>query len=825
MARCKNYFTVKHLIVIIFFSVFVKSFSQNTPPLATSKIGKAFSGVTTNITLNAVDQDGDNLTYSLITPPTNGSVTITDGVLIYTSNSGFTGSDTITYKVNDGFSDSNEATLQINVIDKEPNLNWANYSTAIISGSTQDNSGNIFTSGSFSGFSNFQDDTTINATTSSGLRDGYVAKYNTNGDLQWVNTFGGEYDDFGNKVSVGSDGNIIMVGTIRGLVTFSDGSTLDTGGESNFKTIVIKLDSSDGSIIWKTLIQIDRIGSGQLALASNNDIIISSKFQDPSSFSSGDWYFFKVSYVDGSIILDDKILKAVSSTSGSVGTNFLILDNNDNIIITGTYNEDLDVDLSSGVTPLPGGVAKASTYLIKYNSNFELVWAMDFISSRATSGVSLAYDSINDLIYFVGSAYDVDMNPLGDPVHLEYNDDSGSFVASYNSNGILNQAHLLATDSNSFAGKPRLRVKDDKLIVFGLYKNSPDLDITSETYFPTGGSNSYGSRYVSIYDLNGGAKLTGQYFLGQHSYAIYGVPTEVFLNGNNLTVATDKDIEVELYDYNYNPLVTFSNITTENNSSIYRTTGLVSFKIGDVTVPVITLLGDATVDIEVGTTYTDAGATAIDNHDGDIASNIVTVSTVDTAVLGVYSVTYNVSDAAGNAAIEVTRTVNVVDTTVPVIALLGDATVTIETGTTYTDAGAIAIDNYDGDITSNIVTVSTVNNVDTSVAGTYSVTYNVSDANGNIATEVIRTVIIESGLSVEDESLLAFSIYPNPTNKTLFISGIESPLIISIYNALGKEVFSVNNTDNINVQALPSGVYTIRISDGVRQTNKKFIKN
>ena len=68
-------------------------------------------------------------------------------------------------------------------------------------------------------------------------------------------------------------------------------------------------------------------------------------------------------------------------------------------------------------------------------------------------------------------------------------------------------------------------------------------------------------------------------------------------------------------------------------------------------------------------------------------------------------------------------------------------------------------------------------------------------------------------------------MYPNPTDNTLFISENESPIAVSIYNVLGKEVLSIKNTNAINVQALPSGVYTIRISDGVRQTNRKFIKN
>ena len=77
----------------------------------------------------------------------------------------------------------------------------------------------------------------------------------------------------------------------------------------------------------------------------------------------------------------------------------------------------------------------------------------------------------------------------------------------------------------------------------------------------------------------------------------------------------------------------------------------------DTTPPVITLVGDDPVNITVGSTYTDAGATATDDVDGDITANIVTVNNVDATTIGQYTVTYNVSDAAGNAATEVTRTV------------------------------------------------------------------------------------------------------------------------------------------------------------------------
>ena len=79
--------------------------------------------------------------------------------------------------------------------------------------------------------------------------------------------------------------------------------------------------------------------------------------------------------------------------------------------------------------------------------------------------------------------------------------------------------------------------------------------------------------------------------------------------------------------------------------------------------------------------------------------------------------------------------------------------------------------------------------------------------------------------SIDDQYFTNLSIYPNPVENSLFISGNDTPISVSIYNVLGKEVISIKNTNNINVQTLPSGVYTIRISDGVAQTNRKFIKN
>ena len=74
--------------------------------------------------------------------------------------------------------------------------------------------------------------------------------------------------------------------------------------------------------------------------------------------------------------------------------------------------------------------------------------------------------------------------------------------------------------------------------------------------------------------------------------------------------------------------------------------------------PVIKLNGSSNITIKVNEYFTDPGATATDNKDGDLTSKIVVTGKVDTSKPGTYKITYTVEDEAGNKA-TVTRTVTV----------------------------------------------------------------------------------------------------------------------------------------------------------------------
>ena len=128
--------------------------------------------------------------------------------------------------------------------------------------------------------------------------------------------------------------------------------------------------------------------------------------------------------------------------------------------------------------------------------------------------------------------------------------------------------------------------------------------------------------------------------------------------------------------------------------------------------------------------------------------------TVDMNTTGTYILTYSVADAAGNEA-NATRTVPVVDSTAPVLTLIGDLNMTHAKDTTWVDPGATASDSLDGNLTSSITVSGTV---DVNTTGVYTLNLTVSDdasneVNATRTVTVRRMHIAELNSSVQMEML------------------------------------------------------------------------
>ncbi|MFL0352443.1 HYR domain-containing protein, partial [Xanthomarina sp. GH4-25] len=139
--------------------------------------------------------------------------------------------------------------------------------------------------------------------------------------------------------------------------------------------------------------------------------------------------------------------------------------------------------------------------------------------------------------------------------------------------------------------------------------------------------------------------------------------------------------------------------------------------------------------VETCGTYNELGATANDPCFGDITGSIVIdASAVNTALVGSYSVTYNVMDADGNPAAQVTRTVDVVDTTIPTFNSCPPSV------SVNNDAGICgAIVNYTVPTATDSCGTATVTQTDATgftsgdifPIGTTTIEYTATDGNGN----------------------------------------------------------------------------------------------
>ena len=208
----------------------------------------------------------------------------------------------------------------------------------------------------------------------------------------------------------------------------------------------------------------------------------------------------------------------------------------------------------------------------------------------------------------------------------------------------------------------------------------------------------------------------------------------------------------------------------------------------DTTVPVLTLTGANPLPAELGTAFTDPGATS---NGGETVS---VSGTVNKDVIGDYTLTYSATDTAGNTG-TITRNVQVRDNTAPVITLTGANPLTIQQHGTYTEPGATA----DGG-----ETVSITGSVNVDVLGNYTITYSAADNVGN-SSVISRTVRV-----IDDVASTITLIGPNPLILNLGATFIDP-------GATSSSGETVHMTTSLNT--LVAGDYNVTYNSTDKNSN------
>lgn len=165
--------------------------------------------------------------------------------------------------------------------------NYPNAVTVVSAGGTggesvvamaTDTSGNVYITGSFFGLATFG---TINKI-SEGDNDMFVAKYNKNGVLQWVQAAGGKTDDAGQSIAVDNSGNVYVIGYYQDEAKFTNSVTITSQGELDI--FVVKY-NSNGVFQWvRSAGGTGNESGGGIALGTSGNIYVTGSYEGTSTF-------------------------------------------------------------------------------------------------------------------------------------------------------------------------------------------------------------------------------------------------------------------------------------------------------------------------------------------------------------------------------------------------------------------------------------------------------------------------------------------------------------------------------------------------------------
>jgi hypothetical protein len=141
-----------------------------------------------------------------------------------------------------------------------------------------DAAGNVYVCGSFKGSASFSGQT-VN---SHGNTDMFLAKYSTNGDLQWVKAPGGPWDDLAWSVTIDNAGKIFVTGEFNASVMFG-GIQLNTTGSTD--AFIVRYNSS-GSVEWAKKAGGSGIDRARGIGTDGNNIFITGQFSGTAYFGA-----------------------------------------------------------------------------------------------------------------------------------------------------------------------------------------------------------------------------------------------------------------------------------------------------------------------------------------------------------------------------------------------------------------------------------------------------------------------------------------------------------------------------------------------------------
>jgi surface protein len=331
-----------------------------------------------------------------------------------------------------------------------------------------DNAGNIYITGLFYGTVDFDPNATAFNLASAGSADAFILKLNTGGDFVWAVRAGGTEYEQALDIVVDNAGNTFTTGYFTGTADFDPGAGTVNLIPDVQDVFVLSLDNT-GSFQWAKKfggLQTDR--GRTIGIDGAGDVVITGRFSgytasfdfDPgpsivtltpnTTTTSLDIYIAKLNSTTGNIIW----AKAIAGTLDDADEGIAI-DNLDNILLTGYFQNTTDFDPGAGIFNLTA-VGQRSPFIVKLTSSGDFVWAKAFLNSSAVGspdsrGDAITTDAVGNVYASGQFQRTIDFDPGPGVFNLVALGQSDAYVTKLDANGNFVWAYKIGSTNFDFA--------------------------------------------------------------------------------------------------------------------------------------------------------------------------------------------------------------------------------------------------------------------------------------------------------------------------------------------------------------------------------------
>lgn len=677
---------------------------------------------------------------------------------------------------------------------------------------TTDASGNVYTTGEFSGTGDFDPGVGISNLVSAGQTDVFISKLDPSGNFVWAKKIGGSGLDFGKSIKVDGS-NVYTTGGFNVIVDFdpSVGTfTMSSAGSSDI--FISKLDVA-GNFVWAKQLGGSSGDEGLGLCIDASGVHITGTFQGTGDFdpnigisnlsSSGvtDIFITKIDLA-GNFSWAKKIGSALTDEGHSI-----TVDASGNVYTTGRFSGVADFDPGAGTVNLTP--ANYDIFISKLDASGNFVWARNMGGATADIGTEIALDASGN-VYTTGSFLNVaDFDPGAGVFNLTSSGAQDVFISKLDASGNFVFAVKLSSASDEL-GQSIFIDPSNNIYSTGYFQTTTDFDPSAATF--------------ALTSVGGGADVfvhkMSQCSLPTAPTNTTPVSNQNICSGNSTTLSV-----TGLGTINWYATATGTTVLTTGGSLATPTLSLGTYTYyaesttcgaGPRTPITITVAATPTVTISTSTTSICSGSAVTLTAGG--ATTYTWNTSATTAIISVtpnITTTYTVTGTNGNCTNTKTITINV--TTTPTVNISASSSTLCSGNTTTITATGASTYSWNTSATTNSISVSPTISTNYTVTGTSSGCTNTKTISINVTTTPTvntsassNTICTGNTTTITASGATTYSWNTSATTNTISVS----PTVTTTYTVTGnnggcsntKTITITNNTPNLNVSATSTAI-------------------